>query len=344
MKLAARLSFPLQRVLKVMALLALTLASCAPVTLQTQTQTQPAYTGELTPRPAGSPDVLLLSVAGRCPAPCRSPGDNLDYLTPRGTVQAVASVLEARGLSVQGYGVAAALTTHQPKRVVQAQIGAGKTVSATQDGFVQLEEHLLAADRDWIRGRSNPTRIVLLAHSHGVVWTHALARAHPEVPIAVMIDLDGICDFWESDNRRSIQDYVRGQGHTPWTFDLADSCGSVRVGHLRYDLKDVVYPNVAVGLEVQSQRLLSRQDGSFVANLPFDSLQNIRPDGSRTGLSMYRAPGETHSRISYPASRAVTWVTAQLNDLSTAWVPGQTPFAAPQPADPVSATPAPSLP
>ena len=342
MILATRPSSSQQRVWMIVALLALTLAGCTPTT--TQTQTQPAYVGELTPRPAGSPDVLVLSVAGRCPAPCRPPGDNLDYLTPRGTVQAVASVLEARGLSVQTYGVAAALTTHVPKTVVQAQIGAGKTVSATQDGFVQLEEHLLAADRDWIRGRSNPTRIVLLAHSHGVVWTHALARAHPEVPIAVMIDLDGICDFWEMDNRRSIQDYVRGQGHTPWPFDLADSCGSVRVGHLRYDLKDVVYPNVAVGLEVQSQRLLSRQDGSFMANLPFDSLQNIRLDGSRTGLSTYRAPGETHSRVSYPASRAVTWMTAQLNDLSTAWMPGRKQFAAPQPTEPVTSTPAPASP
>ena len=337
MNLAARLLSPL-----LCACMVLALAGCAPATLQTQTQ--PAYTGELTPRPAGSPDVLVLSVSGRCPAPCRPTGDNLDYLTPRGTVQAVASVLESRGLTVQQYGVAAALTAHRPGIVVQAQVGAGKTVSATQDGFVQLEERLLAADRDWIRGRSNPTRIVLLAHSHGVVWTHALARAHPEVPIDVMIDLDGVCDLWEMDNRRIIQDYLKAQGHNPWLFDLADSCGSVRVGHLRYDLKDVVYPNVVTNLEVQSQRLLSRQDGSFVANLPFDPLQNVRPDGSRSGLRMFRAPGETHSRVSYPSSKAVIWATAQLGELSTAWTPAQTTVTAPQPTGPVTSTPAPASP
>lgn len=300
-------------------------------------------TPALTPRPAGAPDVLLLAVSGRCPTGCQSPGDNVDYLTPRGTVQAVAQVLEAQGLTVQRYAVSSNVSRHHVHKVIQAQIGAGNTVPLDQDGFVQLEEKLMAADRDWIAGRRDPTRVVLLAHSHGVVWTHALTRAHPKVPIAAMIDLDGVCDFWEMDNRRSIQDYVRAAGHNPWNFNLADACGSVRVGHVRYDLKDVVYPGVAVNLEVQSQRLLSRPDGGFLVNLPFDSLKNVRTDGSRTGLSMFRSVGETHSWVSGPGSRAVGWVKAQLTGLAAQWKAGDATPATPRPGAPAD-TAAPAAP
>ena len=170
---------------------------------------------------------------------------------------------------------------------------------------------------------------MLLAHSHGVVWTHALARAHPEVQISAMIDLDGVCDLWEMDNRRAVQTYVGQLGHNPWAFDLADSCGSVRVGHIRYDLKDVVFSNVQSGLEVQSARLLSSGTGGLLANLPFDSLENVRPDGTRQGLLTYRSAGETHSMVSGPGSRAMAWVRTQLIALSAAWSP-ETPVATPE--------------
>jgi hypothetical protein len=286
----------------------------------------------LIPRPEGSPDVLLLAISGRCPIwmgcqPSGDNGENIDYLTPRGTVQTVADALSAQGLSVQSYGASASLTLHRPRRTDYIQVGAGKTIAATQEGFLQVEERLNTAYSTWIRGRSNPTRIVVMAHSHGVVWSHALARAHPEVPIAAMIDLDGVCDMWESDNRRSIQAYVKALGHNPWTFDLADSCGSVRVGHIRYDLKDVVYPNVAANLEVQSQRLLSRPDGSFRANIPFDGLKNVRPDGSRGGLQTFLAVGESHSTVSKPQSTALTWIKSQLGLLGAEWKMRISPFA-----------------
>lgn len=300
----------------------LALPGCAPVA-QTVFSAAPfsaaPFGGELTPRPQDAPDVLLLAVSGRCPVVCQAPDDNIDYLTPRGTVQAVTDALEAQGLSVVSYAVASNLGQHTPRSVSQAQVGAGKTVATSQDGFLQLEARLNAAYASWINGRSNPTRIVLLAHSHGVVWTHALVRAHPEVPIATMIDLDGVCDFWETDNRRQVRAYVSQQGHNPWSFDLTDPCGSVRVGNVRYDLKDVVYPNVAVNLEIQSQRLVGGEGSSVVANFPFDGPQNVRSDGSRTGLLTFRSAGETHSVVSRPGSRAFAWVRAQLGSLSANW-------------------------
>lgn len=304
------------------------LTACAPV--QQSRAAQAVLGSDLTPRPEGSPDVLLLAVSGRCPPGCQAPTDNIDYLTPRGTVQAVASVFEARGLSVQVYAAASHLGLHTPTTISQTQAGAGNTVAATQQGFVQLEDRLTQAEQNWVRGRSNPTRIVLLAHSHGVVWSHVLARAHPEVQIAAMIDLDGVCDFWETDHRQDIRTYIRTLGRNPWSFDLADSCGSVRVGHIRYDVKDVVFPNVVSDLEVQSARLLGRPDGSFMANFPFDSLQNVRLDGSREGVQTFRSESDTHSAVSYPRSRAMAWVLSRLTELSADWTPAFPP-AAPAP-------------
>ena len=305
----------------------LTLSGCAPIL--SAPMTQAAYSGELTLRPEGSPDVLLLTVSGRCPPGCKAPDDNIDYLTPRGTLKAVQDTLEAQGLSVTSYAVAGHLDQHTVRSVVQTQIGAGRSIPAGQQGFLQLEGRLNTAYADWIRGRSNPTRIVLLAHSHGVVWTHALTRAHREVPISAMIDLDGVCDFWEMDNRRFIQAHLARLGHNPWSFNLADSCGSVRVGNLRYDLKDVVYPNVQANLEVQSVHLLGG-GGTVVANAPYDGLQNIRTDGSRQNIQTYRSESETHSAVSSPSGKALAWVRARLAALSADWKPAL-PTPVPQP-------------
>ena len=299
---------------RLLLLVVILLAGCAP-SLQTNVVQAP-FSGELTPRPAGSPDVLILAMSGRCP--CLSgPTNNVDYLTPRGTLRAVAAAFETLGLSVQTAGASAHLTSHLPTTAIQSQLGKGVLTAPTQDGFLQLEDRLRAAYTDWVYGRSNPTRIVLLAHSHGVVWTHALARAHPEIPISVMIDLDGICDLWELDNRLLIQAYVRSLGHNPWPFDLSNSCGAVRVGHVRYDLKDVVYPNVALDLEVQSQRLVSVA-GGFKANFPFDALANVRSDGSHVGIETFRS-GDTHSNVSVPGSEALIWVEARLSRIAADW-------------------------
>lgn len=285
------------------------LVSCAPVF----TNTFPAspFQGVLAPRPVGSPDVLIISFSGRCPC-FDVPNDNVDYLTSRGTTREVASVFEARGMKVLIVGSSGHLTQHLPLAVHGEQLGAGVTVAPPQVGFLQMEARLVAAYQAWIYGRSNPTLIVLVGHSHGVVWTHALSRVHPEIPISVMIDLDGVCDLWEFDHRSIIGAYVRMLGRNPWPFDLANPCNSVQVGHIRYDLKDIVYPNVLLNLEVQTQPLALLADGSRQINFPFDQLANIRPDGSRNGIKTLRFGGETHTSITLPHRPALTALQAAL--------------------------------
>ncbi len=289
--------------------------------------TMPAYSGDLTPRPQGSPDVLILAVSGRCPC-LNGPINNVEYLGQRGTVRALTAAFEALGLSVAHIGASAHLTSHFPPSAYESQLGEGVTVAPPQDGFIQLEDHLKAAYSNLIYGRSNPTRIVLVAHSHGVVWTHALARAHPDIPISLIIDLDGVCDLWEQDNRTLIQNYVRALGHNPWPFDLSNACGSLRVGNLRYDLKDLVYPNVAQNLEVQSQRLVSLR-GGLHANFPYDALDNVRPDGSRLGIQTFHSPDDTHTTVSLPTSSAMAWVKSSIASVVASWRTATVPSAAP---------------
>ncbi|MFC4454872.1 hypothetical protein [Deinococcus sonorensis] len=299
-----------------LALISVPLSACAPrmgspnLSAAAPVATWPS---PLTPRPPGSPDVLLLSISGRCPPPClNAPDDNTEYLARRGVVQALTRTLQDAGLSVQSSTAAAHLTLHRPH-------------GSTEDvpGFLQVEAQLTTAYQRWMVGRRNPTRIVLLAHSHGVVWTHALARAHPEILVAALIDLDGLCDVWERDNARIIQAYVRQLGHNPWPFNLADSCGSVMAGHLRYDLKDVVTDNVERNLEVESQRFAGRSTepliGPYGANYAFDLVRNVRTDGSRRGIQTFVASTQNHSQVTQTDGPALRWVQLQLAALARGW-------------------------
>ncbi|ADV67750.1 hypothetical protein [Deinococcus maricopensis] len=292
-------------------LLAALLTACAPAT--TAWPTLSPYSGALTDRPADAPDVLLLSVSGRCAGLCpTAPGDNWDYLTPRGTVGAVADALRAEGLSVQAEGFSAHLTAHT------------SSLSGREErGFLQLEDALVRAHETLMRGRRHPTRVVLLAHSHGTVWTHQLTRLHPEVTFDAVIDLDSVCDLWERDNAAAVRAFVRGPGTGRWPFDPSNPCGSVLVGPARLDVKDVVFPNVHANLEVQSQRLVGRSTepavGPFGANFPFDLVRNVRFDGTRTGIQTYRSGTENHSRVTYPGGPSMTWVVSRVRELARAW-------------------------
>lgn len=291
-------------------LAAVLLTACAPVHL-TLGVVPPSPPGPQAPRPDGTPDVIILGVSGHCHIPC-DPADNWDYLTPRGTLEAVAEALRAEGLTVQTEGFSSHLTTHR-----------SKLSGREERGFLQLEELLLRAHAEFVWGRLNPTRIVLVAHSHGVVWTHQLARLHPEITVDTMIDLDGFCDVWERDNAAMVRQYMQGAGANRWRLDPSDPCGSVRVGPARLDVKDVVFPNVRVNLEVQSQRLGGRTSepgaGPFGANFPFDLVRNVRTDGSRAGIHTLYVRDENHSWVTVPGGPSMTWVTSKLRDVARGW-------------------------
>ncbi|MBB6097434.1 hypothetical protein HNR42_000851 [Deinobacterium chartae] len=271
----------------------------------------------LTPRPLGSPDVVVLAVSGRCGVPCsEAPEANENYLEPRGTVAALADTYRAMGLNVQTYAYSAHLTTHYSSK-------SGRT----EQGFLQMEARLKQVVADWVTGRSNPARIVLLGHSHGTNWTHNLVRAHPAVRFDTVIDLDGICYLWEDDNSSYFARYYAQIGYNPWPTDLARSCDVETIAGDRYSAKDVAYPNVRINLEVQSKRIFSWMSRQNIAprgevlvpqgdsNFAYDYTDNLRLDGSRTGIYTFVSRSESHSRVSEPDSAALNWVRERVRAL-----------------------------
>lgn len=286
-------------------LLALTLTGCLPRAAVLGAPEAP-YTGTLTPRPPGTPDVVIFAVSGRCRFPClEAPNGNWDYLGPRGAVNEVAEAFRDLGFRVETHAYSAhLLATHR------------SPISGKDEaGFVQLDEDFRRVRDELVAGRTNPTRIVLLAHSHGTNWTHQLARLHPSTPIDLMIDLDGICALWESDNRRTFRRFYEERGGSPWPLDVSRACDVTFIGRRAYRPKDLVYPNVRYDLEVQSRRVGGATVDSPGPNLLFDSTVNIRPDGTRDGIETLVARVEDHGEITYAGSEALRWVASRIRAL-----------------------------
>ncbi|UBV43930.1 hypothetical protein LAJ19_06880 [Deinococcus taeanensis] len=273
----------------------LLLTACAPVRTVLPTLT-PALNLS-----GPAPDVVVLSVSGRCGVPCAAPRDNWDYLSSRGAVDRVAAAFQDAGLSVQVAGYAS-----HPARTFTSTL-----VNVPQRGYAALEDDLKAVKRTWLSG-PRPPRMVLLGHSQGVAWTHQLTRDHPDVTFDVQIDLDGICLGWKTDFRP----LLRGAGpYSPLT-----ACDRMMVAGRLINAKDVVWTNVRRGLEVQSKRLPERgAETGFTVNYLFELGHNVRLDGTDRALDRFVSVREDHSAITYPNSEGMTWVAAQLAPLSQGW-------------------------
>ncbi|GGS17960.1 hypothetical protein [Deinococcus knuensis] len=290
-------------------LLLLILTACAP-----RFTPQAARTPLL--NPAGPPpDVVILAVSGRCSPPCLAPRDNVDYLSARGTLDALADVFAARGLNVQVSGYAS-----HPAAQFRSPF-----ISADQRGYAALQADLNAI-KPWLRG-PRPPRLVLLGHSQGAVWLHHLTRVNPDVTFDVQVDLDAICVGWRSDFRT----LLRGRDQTP---SLLEACDQIQVNGARRNIKDVVWPNVTVNLEVQSKRYPARSGtGGLPVNYLFDLSGNTRLDGTSRGLQLFVSSREDHSAVTTPHSDALAWVNARLTRVVQAWEPA---LPSAQPAQPLA--------
>ena len=267
---------------------------------------RPAYAPE--PRAAQQaglalavPDVVLFAVSGRCGVPCDgAPDDNYDYLSERGTAEAVAQAFRDLGRSVLVLTYSSHLYNHY-----------SSISGAYEYGFLQLE-----ADFAWVRRNWPASRRVLLGHSHGTNWTHNLLRAHPGWTVDYLIDLDGICALWEGDNQPYFDDFYSRYGN-PWPVDLSQSCDVEPIEKYwwwtsYYSAKDVAYPGATYNLEVQSARFLAsdvQPEGN--TSLVFDYTDNIRLDAGYWNVWTYVAD-EDHNGITYPGSSALDWVAARI--------------------------------
>lgn len=280
------------------------LAACAPA--QTSVADLFSPLAELPSRPAGTPDVALFVMSGRCALPCNdAPDANWNYLEPRGTVAQLTSDFTDLGLSVQTRAYSAhPLAEHR-----------SRLSGRTELGFTQLLRDLDGQVAASVRGYANPTRIVLVGHSHGVNWTHNLAKLRPGVPITLSIDFDGVCFLWESENRALLKQLYAQNDRNTWPSDISRSCASERTLRGRVDVKDLVFANVRHNLEVQSKR-----PSEGAPNFPFDLIRNVRADGSYVGIETFVSTTENHSNVTKPGSAALAWVRERVTAL---WRAGQ---------------------
>ncbi len=248
-------------------------------------------------RPAEAPDVVILSVSGRCSvlSLCNPPEDNSAYLGEAGDAsRAVENAFFDAGRSTERADFFSSMYSYDDD-------GDG---DADRLGFVHLVATLEGVYDQWIRGFDNPTRIVIVAHSHGCVWAHIATSVAQHVPIDYLISLDANCLGWPSAYRPDITEYFNANGNR-WWWDFRDPCDHWLIPGLddAADTEDVVWPNVATNLEVRSN------DGFGVSDWQI----NHRGDGSRTGVRTFDAPTDDHEEAHLPGYESMTWVLDMLH-------------------------------
>jgi hypothetical protein len=212
---------------------------------------------------------------------------------PGAAAEAVLTDLTNRGLSVDHTAYIAALLSFDDDLDGQDD----------RFGFLDLVEDLQWIQDNWIADFDNPTRIVILAHSHGCVWAHIATSVLPDVHVEVLVSLDGVCFFWEADNGLSIDDYVATNGN-PWSWDISMPCAAWDVPGIGVlDTNDVAFSNVRYNIEVLS-------DGST----PFaaDEQENYRPDGTRLDIESFHATQNSHTEVDTPGTQSMLFVLDRL--------------------------------
>ncbi len=242
---------------------------------------------------------MFVAVSGHCLPGCGlSP--NAEYLLSRGTVHALAEPFLAEGFAVSAFA-ATDNFFDEPDAL----------------GFLSLVQGLLDIREELVARWDNPTRFIVVAHSHGAVWAHlalfVLEGWGAPLPVDVLVDLDALSLGWEDKAFLGIGDawapiiraHARDTGQM-WPFDIANASDSVRIPGLTspQDIEDVVPDSVLINLEVWSD------DGLGVR----DSQLNHRLDGSERDLVLFRAL-ENHETTDDPRSQSVTWAARQLRTI-----------------------------
>lgn len=264
-------------------------------------------------RPAGTPDVAIIGFAGReCSFGCGAPNTNQAKLgiTPDpGTLNAIAGAFEALGHSVETFSFRSHLYSRP---------GYG-------EGYLTADALVEMIRRDWIGDFLNPTRLVLVAHSHGTQFMSLLAYDHADQQFAYGIYLDAVCARWDEDHIKSgrFDDHFGSPIHYPAPLDVTTyACDSLPVPGLGFpqDISDVVPDNVTWGLEVVAE---PRPWAPLV-----DTYPNHRLDGSSgipAGLPRIRPiPNEGHTIVHTAGSAGLGWVLDGIarNDLPPVLTPG----------------------
>lgn len=246
----------------------------------------------LDPRPDNAPDVVVLSVSGHDGAIngilCTSESNHAYLGEPGEAVEAVVAAIEDLGLTVA--------VAHFSDRISAPDLdGDGEPDNAEQFGFSELLDTMQAIHDVWIQGVAEPTKVVIVAHSHGATWAHIATSVMEHVPLSCLVTLDGICFAWECEHTDPLAAWVALNARQ-FSWDISRPCDAWTVASTLYNTKDVVFGSVLVNLEVQSA-------DPFVS----DCCDNVRLDGSIAGVATFTS-GEDHNEVRDATGAAMTWV------------------------------------
>lgn len=272
-------------------------------------------------RPVGSPDVVLFGISGKCftddskkiypfnsclnliPAlstpnvSLQNSRNNFNYLGTRGTLQKVSQTIANENLLVNYYGFAASYPDRE---------NSSSGTLETQYGFLTMMNTLTEINNKWIKGFDNPTKIVIVAHSHGTVWSHLLTKYRPDIEFFAQIDLDGVCMYWGSDNVGDFRTYGN-----PWSIETSGICGAQTVsqGGTPDDIQNLVYPNVKFNFEIQANAY------SLISYAVYDKYDNKRVNGLTDGVKTFYSSSEDHGKVSEVGSIGLAKVEEWLREI-----------------------------
>jgi len=262
----------------------------------------------LRPRPEDAPDLVIIAFSGHCGLVCRTE-DTWSYLDTASEETGGVAVLDALvlayerlGLSVETFSVSSFVTSHY-----------SKTSDVVEPGYLQAQAYLDDVKREWIDGVDDPTRVVLLGHSHGTVWSTLLAMNNIDVTFDAFVSLDAICWQWWGRHKDFVTAaFVSGPWTIPFPLDQGDPCNAFEIPGRsgRMDINDVVPANVVFGIEVRTRfRLLSLDP-----NLLADDDPNVRINGTTDNVWGIRAT-EAHSDLGRYYNQSIAWVTSMITAL-----------------------------
>ena len=250
---------------------------------------------DFNPRPADAPDFVVFGVSGHCLGGCPS-SYNPEYLLSEGTLDVVMDALDGNGWTAQcqGYGDSLYTIVNEDDEILVR-------------GFLEMVRVMGTVRREWIEGFDNPTKVIVVAHSHGTVWAHSALFLEDQLPVEILVDLDGESLGWESDSwsldtigddwTAEIDEYA-AEWNPDWWFDVANPADSWNIPGLSslQDIEDVVPDSVLLNIEAASHTLVV-QDGE----------PNHRLDGTTEGIFRNQFD-QGHGSIDNPGGAAMNFV------------------------------------
>lgn len=268
--------------------------------------------GIANPRPLDTPDFVIVAVSGHCnPTTCGT-YPNIEYLARDGTIRAIAQPLLDTGARVDGY--------YLTDNFYDVPVGSALPGTPAAFGFLSLLNVLRYTRDELVSDWDNPTRVIVVAHSHGTVWAHlglhVLEGEGAPLPVDLVIDFDAVSDGWQTKGFIGFGDawgavmteYTTRTG-TVWPFAVWNVVDAFAIPGVvpPQDIEDIV-PNFALfNLEVWAA------SGPFPTISP-DREINHRLSGTLDGVLLFRSV-ESHNGTVRVGSDSVTNATGIVREI-----------------------------